>query len=77
MVLLDPHFDEPRVDLLLWMRQTPELELVTVVILSATDEVEAVSHAYRLGVRSYLVKPVAFDALPSVVRDLGLPWLLA
>ncbi|MDX6215741.1 MAG: hypothetical protein QOG99_1325 [Frankiales bacterium] len=64
-------------DLLRWMRTTPALRNVPVVMLSGDDDAAGVTHAYELGVRSYLVKPVGFDVLASVVRDLGLPWQLA
>jgi CheY-like chemotaxis protein len=63
-------------DLLRWMRTTPALRDVPVVMLSGDDDAAGVTHAYELGVRSYLVKPVGFDVLASVVRDLGLPWQL-
>ena len=45
------------------MRETIGLEDVPVVILSAVDDAASVTEAYRLGVRSYLVKPTGFDAL--------------
>ena len=32
--------------------------------------------AYRLGVRSYLIKPTGFDALAAILRNLDLPWAL-
>lgn len=63
-------------DVLRWMRRTSGLEAVTVLVLSADDDAESVAQAYELGVRSYLVKPVGFDALGSVVPELGLPWVL-
>ncbi|MCU1623575.1 MAG: response regulator with CheY-like receiver domain and winged-helix DNA-binding domain [Frankiales bacterium] len=64
------------IDLLRWMRTTPALRDLPVVMLSGDDDAAGVTHAYELGVRSYLVKPVGFDVLASVVRDLGLPWQL-
>jgi CheY-like chemotaxis protein len=63
-------------DVLRWMRQTPGLETTAVVMLSADDCARGVRDAYELSVRSYLVKPVGFDALATVVRDLDLPWML-
>jgi response regulator of citrate/malate metabolism len=32
--------------------------------------------SYRLGVNSYIVKPVDFDKFIDSVRDIGLYWLL-
>jgi DNA-binding response OmpR family regulator len=63
-------------DVVRWMRGIEGLAEVPVVVLSAEDGVDGVVEAYGLGVRSYLVKPVGFEALSTVVRDLGLPWLL-
>ena len=59
-----------------WIRETPTLAEIPVVILSTSDGAEGVVEAYGLGVRSYLVKPVGFEALGAVVRDLRLPWML-
>ena len=64
------------IEVLHWMRLQPELRDVPVVMLSGDDGADDVTEAYRLGVRSYLVKPVAFAALGLVVREMGLPWLL-
>jgi CheY-like chemotaxis protein len=63
-------------DVLLWMREIPELAAVPVIVLTADDEAESVVALYRLGVRSYLVKPVGFAALATVIRDLDAPWML-
>lgn len=77
LVLLDRHpADLQGPDVLRWMRMDPSFEDVPVVVLSSDESAHAVTEAYDLGVRSYLVKPVAFQALGAVVRDLGLPWLL-
>ena len=59
-----------------WMRRNPCMADVPVVILSADDEADDVREAYALGVRSYLVKPVGFDALEAVIRGMGRPWVL-
>ena len=59
-----------------WMRDTSELAQIPVIVLTGDDDAETVTSLYRLGVRSYLVKPVGFAALASVIRDLDLPWML-
>ena len=63
-------------DIFAWMRETEDLASVPVIVLTANDDAESVVALYRLGVRSYLVKPVGFAALSSVVRDLDAPWVL-
>jgi CheY-like chemotaxis protein len=63
-------------DVLQWLSAHPLPREVPIVMLTANDSLPAVLEAYGLGARSYLVKPVGFDALPAVVTELGLPWLL-
>lgn len=65
------------IEVLRWLRSTPGLELIPVVMLSIEDNAQQVMQAYAEGASSYLVKPVAFDALGAVVRNLRAPWGLA
>jgi CheY-like chemotaxis protein len=63
-------------EVLRWMRSTPALSSVPVVMLTGTSDVASIREAYEQGAASYLVKPVAFDALAEVIRGLDRPWLL-
>lgn len=65
------------IEVLRWLRSTPGLGLVPVVMLSANDNAHQVTEAYSLGASGYLVKPLAFAALGATVRGLGLLWRLA
>lgn len=47
-----------------------------VIMMSGSCDDGAIARARQLGVRGYLVKPVAFDALVDVVRGLDMPWAL-
>jgi DNA-binding NarL/FixJ family response regulator len=46
-----------------------------VVVLTSSQEEADLLRAYRLGVNSFIVKPVAFDAFVEAVRQVGLYWL--
>ena len=63
-------------ELLEWMREQPLLRTLPVVILTSSRESRDLERAYALGANSYLVKPVAFEALLELVRAIGLYWLM-
>ena len=50
--------------------------LIPVVMLTSSQEESDILESYRLGVNSYMVKPVDYDEFSQVVEDLGLYWLL-
>ena len=49
---------------------------VPVVVLTSSKEDRDLGEAYRLGVNSYIVKPVEFDKFMSAVESVGLYWML-
>ncbi len=49
---------------------------VPVVVLTSSREERDIVDSYRLGVNSYIVKPVDFGQFVESVRQLGLYWLL-
>lgn len=58
------------------IRREPRTRKVPVTILTSSREEPDIQRAYELGVNSYIVKPVDFDAFVRAVADAGLYWLL-
>lgn len=69
----------PRVDgleVLRRIRGDERTRALPVVVLTSSREDRDIVESYRLGVNSYVVKPVEFDAFAQAVSELGLYWLL-
>jgi len=62
-------------DFLLWLRQQPGLERIRVVVLSSSDRVRDIDHAYKLGANSYLIKPLDFERFVEISLALHGYWL--
>ena len=63
-------------EVLAWLRAQPGLRRLPVVMLTSSRESADVNRAYDLGANSYMVKPVAFEALFDLAEKLNLYWLL-
>ena len=53
-----------------------DLSGIPVVVLTSSEEAKDVDECYRLGVNSYIVKPVDFKKFMETLRMLGYYWLL-
>jgi CheY-like chemotaxis protein len=58
------------------IRADDRTRTLPVVVLTSSREEPDVKRCYELGVNSYIVKPVDFDAFVKAVADVGLYWLL-
>lgn len=77
VVLLDLKL--PKVDgleVLRAIRADPRTQLQPVVMMTSSQEQNDLIESYKLGVNSYVVKPVDFDAFSAAVAELGHYWVL-
>jgi len=76
LVLLDLKL--PKVDGLQVLREvktSPETKAIPVVVLTSSREEKDMVESYRLGVNSYIQKPVDFENFQATIKALGLYWL--
>jgi two-component system, response regulator len=77
LVLLDlklPKLDG--LEVLRRMRSDDRTRMVPVVIMTSSNEERDLIESYRLGVNSYIQKPVDFSKFTDIVRQVGLYWLV-
>lgn len=78
LVLLD--LKMPRMDglqVLEWMKRDVILRTIPVVMLTSSREEGDLLASYRLGVNSFIVKPVDFGEFADTLVQVGMYWLIA
>jgi two-component system response regulator len=51
-------------------------KMIPVIVLTSSKEEKDVVESYKLGVNSYILKPVDFDQFVAAVKEIGYYWLL-
>ena len=77
LILLDlklPKVDG--LDVLRKIKSDERTKSIPVVILTSSKEERDVVESYKLGVNSYMVKPVDFDQFIECVSEIGFYWLV-
>lgn len=78
VVLLDLRL--PKVDgleVLRTVKGDERTKMIPVVVVTSSKEDRDLVESYKLGVNSYIQKPVEFEAFAKEVANVGLYWLLA
>jgi len=78
LVMLD--IKMPRMDglqVLERIKKDARTQRIPVVMMTSSREEFDLLASYTLGVNSYVVKPVDFDAFASTVAQIGMYWMLA
>lgn len=76
LVMLDLKL--PKIDgleVLRIVKGDPVLRMIPVVVMTSSSEQRDLIEGYRLGVNSYIQKPVSFDRFQEIVAQLGFYWL--
>jgi CheY-like chemotaxis protein len=77
LILLD--LKMPKVDgieVLRHVKADEQLKVIPVVVMTSSHEDQDIVESYKLGVNSYLVKPVEFEQFQEVASNAGFYWLL-
>src|SRR5207247_6219758 len=64
------------IEVLRRIRADDRTRSIPVVVLTSSQEERDITECYKLGVNSYVVKPVEFDKFYKAVSDLGTYWLV-
>lgn len=56
------------------IKEDPELKLIPIVVLTTSEAEEDIYRTYDLGVNSYITKPVAFEGLVEVMKNIATYW---
>ena len=58
------------------VKSDPRTKAIPVVVLTSSKEPKDLVESYRLGVNSYIVKPVNFEQFAAAVQEVGTYWVL-
>ena len=75
LILLD--LNMPKMDgreALKEIKENPRLKRIPVVVLTTSKAEEDIYRTYNLGVNSFITKPVTFESLVKIIKEIGRYW---
>jgi two-component system, response regulator len=63
-------------EILQQIRQVEQLRTIPIVVLTSSSEEGDLLRSYELGVNSYIVKPVNFEAFSKAIEEVGMYWMV-
>lgn len=77
LVLLDLNLPKVEgMDILKFLKKSPRLRSIPVVILSTSSDKKTIAQAYENGADSFIVKPVSYDEFVRKLMDMEEYWLI-
>ena len=77
LILLDIQMPKVNgIEVLEKIKADKRTKAIPVVILTSSNQSPDIKKCYGLGVNSYIIKPVEFEAYAKAIKELGLYWLL-
>ncbi|PZO43416.1 MAG: two-component system response regulator [Pseudanabaena frigida] len=58
------------------LKSDPRTQMIPIVVMTSSAQDSDVIESYKLGVNSYIVKPVDFEQFNKAVEQLGFYWVL-
>ena len=58
------------------VKDDPHTRAIPVVVMTSSREQRDLLESYKLGVNSYIQKPIDFNQFQTTIRDLGYYWLV-
>lgn len=77
LILLDLNLPKVNgMEILRRLKSDEHRRLIPIIVLTSSKEDKDILECYKLGVNSYIVKPVSFESFVKAIGELKMYWLL-